>query len=114
MKLSQILLLAAALIIPTVLLSQSAMPRMTAVEPMEAKAGDTLTVTGENLEKSNVAKVYLTDGKNDIVTPVAEQTATSMKIKVPNGVKAGRWALMLLTAGNDPKLIEQPVKVTIE
>jgi len=90
-----------------------AMPRMTSVEPTSAKKGDVVAVTGENLDKDLVAKVYLTDGKNDTVVEVTEQSATSIKFKIP-AAKAGRLALMVLTTGKEPKYIEQPVKVTIE
>ena len=96
-----------------VLVAQS-MPRMSSVEPGQGKVGDELTVTGENLEKKDVKEIYLTDGKNDVKLPVQEQTATSIKFKIPKEAKPGRFALMLLTAGADPKLIEQPVKVTVE
>ena len=111
MKLSSVvpLLLAATL----VLFAQEAMPRMSSVDPTSGKAGDVITVTGENLGKDIVGKVYFTDGKNDIVCEVTEQTATSLKIKVP-AKASGRMALMILTVGKEPKLIEQPVKVTVE
>jgi hypothetical protein len=91
-----------------------AMPRMTTCEPGNGKSGDVLTVTGENLAKETVAKVYLTDGKNDIPVDLVEQAAASIKFKVPEKATAGRWSLMLLTTGKEPKLIEQPVKVTVE
>jgi hypothetical protein len=74
--------------------AQPAMPRLNTVEPPSGKAGDVITVAGENLDKPTVVKLYLTDGKN--------------------AAKAGRFSLMVLTGGKDPKLIEQPVKVTIE
>jgi hypothetical protein len=45
---------------------------------------------------------------------VTEQAATAIKFKVPEKVTPGRFALMVLTGGKEPKLIEQPVKVTIE
>jgi hypothetical protein len=90
-----------------------AMPRMSTVEPSSGKKGDVVAVTGENLDKDNVAKVYLTDGKNDTPVEVTEQTATTIKFKIPTA-KAGRLALMILTTGKEPKYIEQPVKVTIE
>jgi hypothetical protein len=61
-----------------------------------------------------VAKVYLTDQKNDFVVDMTEQTATSIKFKIPAKAPAGRFALMLLTTGKEPKLIEQPVKLTVE
>ncbi len=94
--------------------AQQTMPRMTTVEPGNGKAGDVITVNGENLEKTQVAKVYLTDGKEDVQVEVTEQTAAALKFKVPVKAKAGRFALMLLTTGKEPKLIEQPVKVTVE
>jgi|SRR5580704_4713853 hypothetical protein len=90
------------------------MPRMTTVDPINGKVGDVITVAGENLEKSQVAKVYLTDGKNDTVLDLTEQTATSIKFKIPAKATVGRFALMLLTTGKEPKLIEQPVKLTVE
>ena len=95
---------------------QQAMPRMTSCEPQNGKAGDVVAITGENLAKDAVDKVYLTDGKdekNDVVVEIVEQTATSIKFKIP-AKASGRMALMILTAGKDAKLIEQPVKVTID
>jgi dihydrodipicolinate reductase len=89
-------------------------PKMSAVDPGTGRAGDEITVTGENLEKAQVAKVYLTDQKNDVLVDLTEQTATSLKFKIPTKATAGRFALMLLTTGKEPKLIEQPVKLTVE
>lgn len=114
MKLSFILPLILAGLMVQPLMPQAAMPRMTAVEPANGKVGDVLTVNGEHLEKANVAEVFLTDGKLDLKVAVTEQAATSIKFKIPPKVTAGRWALMILTTGKEPKLIEQPVKVTVE
>jgi hypothetical protein len=94
--------------------AQQTMPRMSTVDPASGKAGDEITVAGENLEKAQVAKVYLTDQKNDILVDLTEQTPTSIKFKIPTKASAGRFALMLLTTGKEPKLIEQPVKLTVE
>jgi hypothetical protein len=94
--------------------AQQAMPRMTAVDPPNGKKGDVITVTGENLQKDLVSKVYLTDGKNDLVVEVTEQTNTAIKFKIPTKAAAGRLALMILTTGKDAKYIEQPVKLTID
>jgi hypothetical protein len=93
--------------------AQAVLPRMTSVDPMNGKIGDVIVVTGENLQKANVAKVYLTDGKNDLVAEVLEQTETTIKFKIP-AKATGRMAVMVLTTGKDPQLIEQPVKVTID
>jgi hypothetical protein len=111
MKLSSVVLLLLAATL--VLFAQEAMPRMSSVEPSSGKAGDVLAVAGENLDKGSVGKVYLTDGKNDLECAVTEQSATEIKFKIP-AKATGRMALMILTTGKEPKLIEQPVKVTIE
>ena len=94
--------------------AQQAMPRMISVDPPNGKKGDVITITGENLQKDVVSKVYLTDGKNDLVVEVTEQTDTSLKFKIPAKAAAGRLALMILTTGKDAKYIEQPVKLTID
>lgn len=93
--------------------AQQAMPRMTSVDPMSGKKGDVIVISGENLQKEIVAKVFLTDGKNDIPVQVTEQTATSIKFTIP-AKAAGRLTLMVLTSGKDAKYIEQPVKLTID
>jgi len=97
-----------------VLYAQQAMPRMTGVDPDTGKAGDVVTISGEHLDKGEVIEVYLTDEKKDTKVQITEQTATSIKIKIPDKVTAGRFALMVLTGGKEPKLIEQPVKINIE
>jgi len=111
MKLSFI---AATMMFAHLAFAQEGMPRMTTVEPSNGKAGDVLAVVGENLTKPPVEKLYLTDGKLDVQVEVTEQTATSLKFKIPAGAKAGRFSLMILTGGKDAKYIEQPVKVTVE
>jgi hypothetical protein len=114
MKLSSVvLLLFAATLATLVLFGQEAMPRMSSVDPGSGKAGDVITVTGENLDKANVSKVYLTDDKNDFICEVTGQTATEIKFKIP-AKATGRLALEILTTGKEPKLITQPVKISIE
>lgn len=93
--------------------AQQVLPRMTSVDPGTAKIGEVVVAVGENLEKANVSKVYLTDGKNDLIVAVLEQTATSIKFKIP-AKATGRMAVMVLTTGKEPQLIEQPVKVLID
>jgi hypothetical protein len=93
--------------------AQQAMPRMVACEPGNGKVGEVIAVSGENLTKDDVAKVYLTNGKDDFEVTITEQAAKSIKFKIPEKA-TGRLSLMVLTAGKEAKLIEQPVKVTIE
>ena len=64
--------------------AQQPMPRMTTVDPGNGKIGDVLTVAGENLQKDQVAKVFLTDGKNDVPVEITEQSATAIKFKIPS------------------------------
>jgi len=92
---------------------QQPMPRMVSVDPDGGKVGDIIVVTGENLQKENVAKVYLTDEKKDTQVEVLEQTATTIKFKIPAKLANGRFIVMVLTVGKDAKYIEQPVKVSV-
>jgi protein-disulfide isomerase len=93
--------------------AQSASPTATTADPTNGKRGDVITITGSNLSKTTVAKVYLTDEKNDVVVEVTEQTATSIKFKIPEKA-TGRMSVMFLTADKEPKFIEQPIKVTVQ
>jgi hypothetical protein len=111
MKMSFVTMLLAAASL--VCFGQQAMPRMSSAEPDAGKIGDVIVITGENLQKDAVAKVFLTDGKNDTQVEVMEQTATSIKFKIPAKTASGRLALMVLTSGKDAKYIEQPVKVSV-
>jgi hypothetical protein len=99
-------------VIPVV--SRAQTPTMTTVDPTFGKSGDTLIVTGNNLDRSHVAALYLTDEKTDIKLAIVEQTATSIKFTIPPGVKPGDFALEVLTQGQTPKLIEEPVRVTTQ
>lgn len=95
--------------------AQEGLPRMLSVDPLSGKVGDVIAVTGENLDKTKVDKVYLTDGKNDVPVEVTEQTGTTIKFKIPAKAATGeRLAVMILTAGKDAKYIEEPVKIMIE
>jgi hypothetical protein len=103
-----------AFALPAGLQTQSAMPMMTSVEPASGKAGDVLNVQGTNLGQDHVAALFLTAGEADIKAQIIEQTDTSIKFRIPPEAKAGRFALMVLTKGKDPRLLEEPVKITVE
>ncbi len=106
-----ILSVAVLLLVAAPLRAQS---RLTGVDPLNGKTGDVVAAAGENLEKSKVVELYLTDGTKDWKVQVIEQTGEQIKFKVPGNIKAGRYALMLKTGGPDPKLLEQPVKFNID
>jgi len=86
--------------------------RVVSVDPATAKVGDIVTVNGEGIDKTTVDTLYLTDGKTDIKVEVTEQTAKSIKFKVPESAKSHRWSVMVHTTKD--QLIEEPVRVTIE
>ena len=106
------LLLLVAVLCPWALAQDT--PRMTSVEPANGKVGVELTVSGENLDAKYVKELYLTVGNTDVKVEITAQTANSIKFKIPAKAKPGRYALMVLTAEKPPKLIEQPVKCTVE
>ena len=86
--------------------------RLASLDADTAKVGDTVSVSGEGLDKSMVDTLFLTDGKNDIKVDILEQSDTAIKFKIPPKTPAGRWALMIHTKKD--QLIEQPVKLTVE
>jgi hypothetical protein len=87
---------------------------ITSVEPDSGKVGDMLTARGTNLGQGTVAALYLTDGTNDIKMVITEQSADSIKFRIPPEAKPGRFALMILTMDKELRLLEQPVKVVVE
>jgi len=108
-------ILALCCLVPITVAAQDTFPRFVTVEPMNGKVGDTAVVNGENIGKSVVAELYLTDGKKDLRCQVLEQSDTAIKFVIPKGAQPGvSYKLMVLTKGKEPKLIEQPVRYTID
>ena len=90
------------------------LPRAETVEPMTATKGTEIVVKGANLQKDAVEKLYLFVGSTEIEVTIVEQQADTIKFKVPDSVKPGRYGLLTLTGGKAPKYIEQPVRLTVE
>ena len=88
-------------------------PILRAVDPDSVKAGEVATVSGENLDKSRVSELYMTNGTVDVKVPIVEQTATTIKFKVPEKVAAGRYNMMVMLVSDPPKLIEEPARVNV-
>lgn len=113
MKVVLLLLAVVALLaLPTALVGQGC--RIESVDPGTGKIGDTVGATGESIGKASVDELYLTDGSTDYKVQIVEQSDKLIKFKIPAKVKPGRYNLMLKTAGSNPKLLEQPVKVEVE
>jgi hypothetical protein len=99
--------------IAVALMAQTKSPRLATVTPDTGKAAVEFAAAGENLAKSAVKELFLTDGKADIKVQILTQKDDSIQFKVPGNTKPGRYSLMILT-GDGKQLIEQPVKLTIE
>jgi len=92
---------------------QGTSPKLATVTPETGKAAAEYSTAGENLSKSEVKDLYLTDGKNDVKLEILSQAGDLIKFRVPDKTPAGRYGLMILTA-DGKRFIEQPVKLTIE
>jgi hypothetical protein len=106
-------LLAAALLLvlpARTLVAQDATARVTAVDPQSGKANDVVTVTGENLEKSHVSAIFLSDDKDDHKASVVSQAADKIVMKVPE-VKPGDYNVSI-QSGN--AIFIQPVRFTVQ
>jgi hypothetical protein len=89
-------------------------PMMRAVHPETVRAGEIAVVTGDYLDKSRVAGVFLTNGQKDTKVEILEQTASSIKFRVPEKMAAGRYNLVVLLTDAEPKLIDEPARLTVE
>src|ERR1700732_4092615 len=85
-------------------------PRVTGVEPASGKVNDNVTVAGENLGKSNVSAVFLSDDKNDYKATVVEQSEQKIVMKVPQ-VKSGNYNVSIQVGD---KLFIKPVRFKVE
>ncbi len=89
-------------------------PQVKGISVSSAKPGEAFEVTGVGLSADKVAEIYLTDQKFDLKVKILEQSDKIVKIRVPTFAKPGRVQLLLLTAGAEPKLLEEPVYLVIE
>jgi hypothetical protein len=116
------ILLLACILVPLLALSLAAVdpkaepaptPLMRTVDPMTAKVGAEVLVTGDNLGANCIAEVFLTTAEKNFKVEVLNQTEKELKFKVPQ-VKVGPYKLLVLTKSVEPMLIEEPVRIVIE
>ena len=88
-------------------------PMMRTVNPETLKAGDIATVSGEFLNISRLAEVYITNGTVDTKVEVVEQKEKTLKFKVPAKIAPGRYNLMVLLSDEEPTLVEEPARFTV-
>ncbi|HEY6341056.1 MAG TPA: hypothetical protein VIY49_06155 [Bryobacteraceae bacterium] len=68
-------------------------PGITAVDSVKANAGDLVTARGNELDRSNIRAVYLTDGVRTLPAPLVAQTTTALQFKVPEEAVPGPWTV---------------------
>ena len=78
-----------ALFLVPLLFAQNA-AKVSALDPTSGKVNDTVTLTGENLDKENVDAVFLSDANDDFKATLVEQAAGKIVMKVPQ-TKAGGY-----------------------
>ncbi len=91
-----------------------AQTRITSIDPATAKVGDEVSAAGDGLDATKVDALFLTNDKQDIQVEISEQSDKAIKFKVPAKATPGRWALMYRTKEAAPKLMEEPIKLTVE
>jgi len=89
-------------------------PQMTGSSAKTAKPGDVIDISGLGLSSKAVDEVYLTDHKFDMKVKLLEQTEKLIKFRVPPFAKPGRVQLLMLTTGDTPQLLEEPIYLVIE
>src|SRR5271170_1344196 len=89
-------------------------PQMNSLSAKTAKPGDVVDISGLGLGNKAVDEVYLTDHKFDMKVKLLEQDDKVIKFRVPPFAKPGRVQLLMLTKGDDPKLLEEPLYIMIE
>jgi len=104
-----VLFAAAAFLIPLAL-AQGNTPKIASVDPPSGKVSDTVTLMGDNLGKSSVVGVFLSDDKSDYKATLVSQAADKIVIKVPE-VKPGRYNLSVQSGA---RILILPVRFTVE
>lgn len=87
-------------------------PFIRSVEPAQGKVGTLHIVTGDCLGRLAVKGLFLTTGVEDFAMKIVAQSDVTITFRVAEGVKAGRYSMMVLTT-EPAKYIEQPVKFEV-
>ncbi len=107
---AMLLVAAALLVLPDRPIVAQGSPHVTAVDPPSGKPNDMITVSGEDLEKTHVSAVFLSDDKDDHKAVVVTQTADKIMIKVPE-VKAGDYNISIQSGS---AILIEPVRFTVQ
>ncbi len=92
------------------IVAQEGSPHVTAVDPAAGKPNDIVTVSGNDLQKTHVSAVFLSDDKDDHKAVVVSQAADKIMIKIPE-VKSGDYNISI-QSGN--AILIEPVHFTVQ
>ena len=101
---------AAVLALPLRLTLAQNSPSVKAVDPTSGKVNDSISVEGENLGKSVVSAVYLSDEKSDYKAVIVEQASDKIVLKIPQ-VKPGDYNVSIQSGA---AIYIQPVRLTVQ
>jgi hypothetical protein len=90
-------------------LAQSS-PSVKAVDPTSGKVNDSISLEGENLGKTIVSAVYLSDDKSDYKAVIIQQANDKIVLKIPQ-VKPGDYNVSIQAGA---AIYIQPVRFTVQ
>ena len=101
---------AALLAVPLRLTLAQNSPSVKAVDPTSGKVNDSISVQGENLGKSVVSAVYLSDDKSDYKAVIVQQANDKIVLRIPQ-VKPGDYNVSVQSGA---AIYIQPVRLTVQ
>jgi hypothetical protein len=87
-------------------------PAIQAVSPVEAVAGNVVTVSGFQLDSRHVAELYLMGGEDYYKVSILTQSDRAISFRVPEDTAPGVLGFAIKLAGGT-ELIDQPVFLRI-
>lgn len=88
-------------------------PHVDRVEPDVVQTGDVVTAVGKYLDWSHVADVLLSDADVVALTHIVEQEDDFLRFRIPRSLASGRYSVLLCTAEEQPRLLDQEVVITV-
>ncbi len=101
---------AALLVLPLRFTLAQGSPSVKAVDPTSGKVNDSISVEGENLGKTVVSAVYLSDEKSDYKAVIVQQASDKIVLKIPQ-VKPGDYNVSIQAGA---AIYIQPVRFTVQ
>ena len=88
-------------------------PIIERVAPAEARRGDSVTVTGFQLDSKHVSELYLSGGDARYRVDILTQSGLEISFRVPANAPAGETLCIAIRRTDQAELVEQPVFLKI-